>query len=369
MLGRPTFIDPSQVNPKPSTGVIRAERNLREQAQRLRAQLDTSIQTMHVAPANVRRVVDVALAMASQPPLVDADPQTIEPPKLRAGWENTVTDLADPLDGHLRPLTFDPHIGGDRDDIVLAHLGHPLVAQSSRLLRSAIWAGRTDLHRIAAVTYTPPDNLALRGPLVTVFARMVVVGHDGTRLHEEIILAGREIPESGRGKRLDLERAGYADLRAAVEAALEPDACRPAPTDARTLLAQRWEQLTPWLEEDISLRAEHQRDSLSRTLDSRRNHDVDRTNAIFDQLHASLQAALQGPGEQQLAFDDLDTAERQQFDRDRRAWQERLDRLDDDRAAEIAAIEQRYHTVRELVFPFAVALCVPPGWSPETAGR
>lgn len=368
MLGRPNLIDPLQVKPKPSTSAVRAERALREQAQRLRTQLDTSIETLHVAPANVRRVVDVALHMASQPSLVDCEPGIIDPPQLRAGWERTLTGLEDPLDGHLRPLSFDAAVVENRDDVVLAHLGHPLVAQSSRLLRSAIWAGRPGLHRIAAVTYDPPVAMSLRGPLVTVFARMVVVGHDGTRLHEEIIMAGREVPESGRGKRLDLEKTGYADLRQAVDAALEPGACLPAPQTARTMLAQRWEQLTAWLQEDIALRAQQQRQELSRLLESHRVNDIDRTNGIFDQLRLSLQIALDGSGEQQLSFDDLDDAERRQFDRDRRSWQERLDRLDDDRSADIAAIERRYQSVRELVFPFAVALCVPRGSAASAAG-
>jgi hypothetical protein len=55
----------------------------------------------------------------------------------------------------------------------------------------------------------------------------------------------------------------------------------------------------------------------------------------------------------------MDDSERQQLDRDRRAWQTRLDGLGDERARELAAIASRYAGVRELVFPFAVALCVP----------
>ncbi|MGH3265216.1 MAG: hypothetical protein ACRDNS_24845 [Trebonia sp.] len=60
MLGRPRLIDPLMVQPKPSTALLQAERDLREQVRRLRAQLDTSVRELHVAPANVRRVVDTA---------------------------------------------------------------------------------------------------------------------------------------------------------------------------------------------------------------------------------------------------------------------------------------------------------------------
>jgi len=138
MLGRPVLVDPLTVTASPAATLLRAEKDLRAQAQRLRAQLDTSITRLHVAPANVRRVVDVALGLAQQPPLVDGEPGEIRPPQLRSGWESTLTGLADPLSGVARPMTFDADIARGRDDVVLAHLGHPLVAQATRLLQRGV---------------------------------------------------------------------------------------------------------------------------------------------------------------------------------------------------------------------------------------
>ncbi len=60
----------------------------------------------------------------------------------------------------------------------------------------------------------------------------------------------------------------------------------------------------------------------------------------------------------QLSLDDLDGVERQQFDRDRRAWQSRLEGIDADREREMTRLRARFDGVRELVFPFAVAVCV-----------
>ena len=45
--------------------------------------------------------------------------------------------------------------------------------------------------------------------------------------------------------------------------------------------------------------------------------------------------------------------------RHRRAWQDRLDTLDESRDRELALLERRYGETRELVFPFAVVLAVP----------
>jgi superfamily II DNA or RNA helicase len=365
MLGRPVLIDPLTVPVRVPASLLRAEEDLRGQVARLREQLDASVRRLHVAPANVRRVVDAALALAGQPPLANLNADhgnpggLVAPPDLRAGWERTVTGLADPLSGLPRPLTFDPALAEGRDDVVLAHLEQPLVAQATRLLRSAIWGGRTPLHRLAAVRVTLPEEADIDGVLVAVFARLVIVGADGGRLHEEIMLAARAVPGSGRSRRLELEQPRYSRLREAVEGALEPDASRIAPAEARLDLVARWPELEPLLATDVQARAGERLTSLQRTLTRRQEDETRRTTAIFDQLQLTLQAAVEGPGPVQLTLDDLDDSERQQLDRDRHAWETRLDGLEGERIRELASIADRYAGVRELVFPFAVALCVP----------
>ncbi len=81
-----------------------------------------------------------------------------------------------------------------RDDVVLVHLNHRLVQMSLRLLRAEVWsdAGRKKLHRITARLV--PDNV-LPTPAVIAHARLVVIGGDSHRLHEEIITAGGLLKE------------------------------------------------------------------------------------------------------------------------------------------------------------------------------
>jgi hypothetical protein len=312
----------------------------------------------------VRRAVDTALALAGQPALRDGEDGLIDPPELRAGWERTVEGLADPLDPTLRrSFTFDAALAEGRDDVVLAHLEHPLVSQATRLLRSAVWGGRTQLHRVAAVSAALPPEADLDRLLVAVFSRLVVVGADGARLHEEVMLAARSIGTAGApGRRVELEQPRNRALREAVEAALDPQACRPAPTADEERLVALWPQLEVPLAGDVEHRASQRVQSLQRQLASRAVDEVRRINGVFSHLRRTLTDALAIPAAQQLElFADFDAPERAQFAADRAAWQTRLDGLDDELGRELAAAGARYATPKELVFPFAVLLVVPDG--------
>ena len=359
MLGRPMLVDPLTVKAHPSTQLLRAEQDLRAQVAELRTQLDHSVSDLHVRPANIRRVVDTALAMAQQPALYEQEPGIVAHPRLRSGWERTVADQEDPLTGEARPMTFDSALAGP--DVVYAHLEHPLVAHSTRLLRSAIWGDTASLHRIAAVRATVPEEAGIDDLLVAVFARLVLVGGDGTRLHEEVMLTGRALAGTGRSRRLELEQPRYHELRAAIDDAFEPEQCRLAPNDVPGRIVQDWERLEPLLAQDVQVRKGERATSLERSLDKRRGDEQDRTRAVFTQLRATLQTAVASDDSVQLSFDDLNTAERDQVVRDRQAWRSRLDGLDDEMNRELAGVSARYENMRELVFPFAVAIIAPDG--------
>ena len=71
MLGRRTRLTTSQVetDAEPARKMLRFERDLRTQIQRLRDQLDETRRDLRLDPANVEQVVKIALALANQPPL------------------------------------------------------------------------------------------------------------------------------------------------------------------------------------------------------------------------------------------------------------------------------------------------------------
>lgn len=356
MLGRPLFDDPFAT--VPSTSPIRAERDLRAQVARLRDQLSASTTALHVAAPNVRRVVDSALALAGQLPLIDRPDGLVEAPVLTRGWERTLEGLDDPLDPDVRrPLTFDADQAGP--DVVHAHLGARLVDQAQRLLRSAVWGEKHILSRVSAVTASLPEEVRPGEVLVTVVTRLVLVGTDGARLHEEVLLAARAVPLTGRSRRLEVEARRYDALRRAVEAALEPNACVPALRSAQERLTLLWPELRDLLTGDVAARAVVRRAGLERDLARREADELARVDGVIEHMRRTLTAALDDQAPVQLRLDELDLPERRQLDSDRAAWRAKLETLDAERDRERAAVHRRYGGVRELTFPVAVLLVVP----------
>ena len=93
---------------------------------------------------------------------------------------------------------------------MLLHLGHRLVQMCLRLLRAELWSGAAavgEQQRLSRVTARVVPGDMLRVPAVAGHIRVVVTGAEGTRLHEEVVLAGGTI-EAGR-----LVRATEDDLR------------------------------------------------------------------------------------------------------------------------------------------------------------
>ena len=78
--------------------------------------------------------------------------------------------------------------------ILLAHLNHRLVTMSLRLLRAEIWTSG-DQRKLYRVTARTVPNHILDTPVVIAHARLLMLGGDNQRLHEEVIAAGGYLRE------------------------------------------------------------------------------------------------------------------------------------------------------------------------------
>ncbi len=210
MLGRRTRLntDRAEKEAKPVREMLKLERDLQQQIERLRNQLTETRRELHLSPENVQKVVEVALQVAGQPPLKPTKVDGIWPdpkrhtcpvfhlPELKGSWGLCGEGLRHPHTDRIRPIVFDHHLAQGRDEVVLAHLNHRLVQMCLRLLRAEVWSteGKKRLHRIAA--YLVPDTV-LRDPAMIAHARLVVIGGDCHRLHEEIISAAVSCGRNG----------------------------------------------------------------------------------------------------------------------------------------------------------------------------
>lgn len=323
---------------------------------------------MHLDPANVRRVVDTALRINHQLPLVpnydfaqETDAEVFTIPELTAGWRDTLRGLDTRLNpGELRPITFDPRAAEGRADLVYVHLGHPLVQKAQRLLRRSLWSVDSTLRRVTAVVV---DDL--EESFVAAVTRMVLVGRGGTRLHEEVFLAGVRL----RGRRAMAEERA----EAALDKALDGENLLLADTWVRDQLADIWSvpdaPLRQSLEIAMASRAARKQEQVKDQLRSREAADVKRARDIFAAFRDNLCDSLASLRAYELEAQGrlfADPDQERQWRRDREAMQRRLDELDDEEAREVAAIRDRYtevkpHTTAAAVV-FALTRADAAGW-------
>ena len=189
MLGRRTTLDETRFSgAAASRALLEQERRMRERLAALRDELAESRTTLHLAPDRVRAGGrDRARARSSAAAAPGTEPGTWVVPPLAGSWSRATIGLEHPArPEERRPVTFDHELARNRTDVVLAHLGHPLVRMALALLRAEVWGTGHHLHR---VTLRYADR-KLAAPVAVAHGRLVITGASGHRLHEQLIFAG-----------------------------------------------------------------------------------------------------------------------------------------------------------------------------------
>jgi len=379
-------VDPNEVINSALAGGVELNARLTQ----LEQGFDESRAEMHLDPANLRRVVDTALRIDHQLPLIpipydeddpqgrnasefavrllprrsdrsgDLAPDWFEVPQVSRPWQGTLPGLYTRLAPNVaRPITFDPAVAEGRNDVVYVHLGHPIVQKAQRLLRSALWSSSSPLNRVTAVVV---DDLA--ESFVAAVTRMVLVGRGGVRLHEDVFLAGVRL----HGRRAMAEEKAESALDLALDGALVL-----ADEAGRAQLCELWNvkdaPLKARLEESMQARASRRHEQVMEQLAKREATDTQRARDIYaafrTNLHDSLKALKQA--EVDAAAQLLPDDQQRQRRRDMDAMERRLDELDDEEAREVAAISDRYadvkpHTTAAAVV-FALTRADADGWA------
>ena len=349
MLGRGYALagtNSADTKAEPVRKMLKFERDLAKQVNDLLEQYRETQRELRLSPDNVQRVVDVALDLAGQHPLISADEGTYRMPALKGSWAACAEGLEHPHTKDIRPISFDHSLSDGRDDVVLAHLNHRLVQMSLRLLRAEIWKpeGQKRLHRITAQIV--PDNV-LATPAIVAHARLVVIGGDSHRLHEEIIAAGGFIKE-GRFNRMNVGQVS--DV---IEEVTDQE---PSKKVKKTLLGL-WDSLAPSLSQALTARMKDRTGGLEKKLTERAEKEAADIETILTELKRSIESELNDPEYKQLEL--FSDPEKEQLERNKDFLRARVLEIPAEIERETEALKARYANPEPRMFPVAVTFLVP----------
>ena len=329
------------------------ERKLQERIAKLHERLLEARNDFHLSPDRIAAAVQVAMQLADKPPL-----KTISWPKapancvfavppLAGSWERATIGLNHPHTHKRRPITFDHLVAKGRDDVVLAHLNHRLVQMCLRILRAEVWAldDRKTLHRIAV---RQSADSSLENPVVTVWSRLVVTGGNHHQLHEELTISGGELKKDGFARITQVGR---------LETLFDESAPHTPTPSLLALLKERFDNAQKGIRLAADARSEDRLKFLTTTLERRKQSDVKDISDLLAELDKAIQKAISESRSIQLEL--WSDNEKMALRRDVEALRARRDRIPEERAKEIAAIEGRYSGLAHRTFPVAVTFILP----------
>lgn len=370
MLGQRRRLDTrvAEQQASPIRALLKLEQKIAREVERLHEQLQESRRTLDLTPDNVRTVVETALELAGQPPLRQGkltDPHgKLRPlevyylPPLKGSWATCSEGLEHPFTRELRPIVFNHDDVKGRDDVVLAHLNHRLVAMSLRLLRAEVWAAgtRRKLHRVTTrlVADQELDTLA-----VIAHARLLITGGDSHRLHEELITAGVFVKYDRVAQANHYEPIGPVRLQRLLQEQKYVIA-EPAPEAVQKTLAEQWEKTEAPLYAALRARQAERQTSLDKLLEERQSKELRDIETILLELKRSIEAEMKPlAGARQLVLSGFNTSEREQFERNFSALQARLEQIPFEIEQEQKIIRRRFDDPQSRLFPVAVTFLVP----------
>jgi superfamily II DNA or RNA helicase len=368
MLGRRVSLDTTvaEKSSEPVRQMLKFERKVRDQIEKLKEQFEETRSNLRLTPDNIEAVVKIGLEIAQQPPLIPfrsdsfrSHTQDVTPeggtlnlyylPALSGSWASCSTGLAHPHTGEIRPIAFDPDVTRGRDDVVLVHLNHRLVQMCLRLLRAEVWSRESNknLHRVT-VEVLPSNSSEF--PVVVAYGRLVILGGDSQRLHEEMLVAGGVIKQ---GK---FEKLGVLKLQELIVSAK----AEPVPETMSQKLVELWPNYAESLLKHLENRMRDRTASLEKSLQERCDQEVADITAILTELKTSIEQELAEPEFMQLELTlGLSDTERTQFDRDINSLKARLGEIPKEIERETAAVRQRFAQPSPRLFPLAITYLVP----------
>jgi ERCC4-related helicase len=362
MLGRRRTLDTKRAEENAPSKLLkqfaRKQQKVEERIRQLYEQLQEGKQELGMLPENIQAVVEIALELAKQPPLQPRtliDPHRVNPPievfdvpELSGSWAGCTEGLEHPHTHVKRPIIFDHNKAQGRDDVVLAHLNHRLVTMALRLLRAEIWSTSHD-HKLSRVTARTVASYTIDTPVVIAHARLLILGGDNQRLHEEVIAAGGYLRQ-GRFVRMN-----ETQLKEALAAATQRGVSERMQAD----LKEQWPHHKGALTTAIEQRMRERANSLQKKLAERAETEQKHISTILRELQGSILKELQQPDVVQLTMEGFSEDEREQLKLDLDGLKLRAQQIDSEIEQEVERIQQRFANPQPRLFPVAVTYLVP----------
>ena len=202
------------------------------------------------------------------------------------------------------------------------------------------------LHR---VTVQKIPSTVSPDPVVVAYGRLVILGGDQRRLNEEVIVAGGSLRE-GRFKRLNVLELNRI-LREATAESVPDTVCQK--------LVALWDTYAEPLKASLERRMGDRQQSLEKQLQDRQEQEIKDIQTILLELQRSIEKELEESHQpQQLSL--FTSEEKEQFERNRKALQLRLEQIPQEIERETEVIRQRFANPTPRLFPLAIAFLVPP---------
>ena len=356
MVGRSVDLEAIKVKQdSKARKLVQWEKDLKEKLRQCRDRAEETQKELHIYPDQMKAVADLGLRLAGKPPLEEwtgfpegAGRVFRLPESLSGSWAQARYGIKHPHTGEERPITFDQQFASGRDDVVHVHLNHPLLRLSSNLLRAQIWSFAEEGKLNRWVALVAPQGTAHQ-LTVLVTARLLVLGSDQQRLHEELLIAGGELVE---GKFKPITKQG--DLQGLADVASTTAAGAGSKKDLQDL----WPEIQEGLEKALDKRIKERTQNLESNLHKQREAEIKDITEVLEELRSRIQAELDKEEDPQLILDFNDT-EQKQYRRDRENLKRRLERIPGEIEQETEKIRKRYESITPRVFPVAVTTLVP----------
>jgi hypothetical protein len=202
------------------------------------------------------------------------------------------------------------------------------------------------INRVCA-RIVPDSDLA--APAIIAHGRIVVLGGDNHRIHEEIITAGGIIKE-GR-----LIRMNVGETNAAIGSSMVGD----APAEIKKRLSELWPRQRDAVSAALEARMVERTKNLESILADRAEKEVKKMKAVLGELKTAIEKELEESSKDaQLTFN-WTGEEKQQRNDDLSALERRVKEIPGEIDRETAHIRSRYEKPTPRLFPVALTYLIP----------